>query len=60
MILDAVVRPVVTKEIPTWQFLGDQRPLIAYLLMHFVQNLRLLRAPLSAYDSRVKVIVIPR
>ena len=47
------------EKVPARQFLGDERPLVAYLLVHFVEDLLLLGRPLTADNGRVQVIVVP-
>lgn len=44
--------------LPSRKFLGDGRPLVTHLLVHFEENLLLLLAPFCSDNAGIEMIVV--
>lgn len=57
MVLDGVVRAALAKRVPSFQLLGDFRPLITVFLMRFKYYALFALTPRLLVDAGVEVIV---
>lgn len=59
MIFDAIVRPEISRHLPSLENFGDFGPFVAVLVVIFEEKFLFLPAPVVAIDSRVQFIVPP-